>query len=178
VLPSIAVLYMIYRYNWDQRIVGLTMAGVGIASMIVQGLVVGPVTKQIGERAAVLLGLAFGVLGFSVFALAQSGAEFWAGIPLMALWGLESPACLALMSRHIGASEQGQLQGANASVTSIANLFGPSLFAQTFAFAVGPGRDWGLPGAPFLVATLLLIFAGAVAWRVTRWSPAAVNPAA
>jgi MFS transporter, DHA1 family, tetracycline resistance protein len=50
VLPSIAVLYMIYRYGWDQRIVGLTMAGVGVASMIVQGTVVGPVTNRIAPR--------------------------------------------------------------------------------------------------------------------------------
>ena len=57
-----------------------------------QGAVVGPVTKRIGERAALMLGLVFGVVGFLVFALARTGVEFWLGIPLMALWGLEGPA--------------------------------------------------------------------------------------
>ena len=128
VLPSIAVLYMLYRYGFDERIVGLTLAGVGVASIIVQGAVVGPVTKQVGERAALMIGLAFGVAGFLAFALGRTGGEFWIGIPLLALWGLESPAAMALMSRHVGASEQGMLQGANASVTGIANLFGPGLF--------------------------------------------------
>jgi len=168
VLPSVGVLYMFYRYGWNQSVVGLTLAGVGIASIIVQGAVVGPVTKRIGERAALLLGVAFGVAGFCVMALAQSGIVFWFGIPLLALWGLESPACMALMSRFVSASEQGRLQGANASVTGIANLLGPGLFTQTFAFAIGAGRDLNLPGAPFLIATLLLAVAGILAFRVTR----------
>jgi DHA1 family tetracycline resistance protein-like MFS transporter len=168
VLPSIAVLYMLYRYGWDQRTIGLTMAAVGVASIIVQGSVVGAVTRRIGEPAALILGLAFGVLGFIVFTFAQSGMAFWLGIPLLALWGLESAACLSLMSRLVGETEQGRLQGANSSVTGIANLIGPGLFTQVFAFAIGPGQDWHLPGAPFLIATLLLTSAGLLAWRVMR----------
>jgi DHA1 family tetracycline resistance protein-like MFS transporter len=131
VLPSIAVLYMLYRYGFDERIVGLTLAAVGIGSIIVNGAIVGPVTKQVGERTALMIGLAFGVAGFLAFALARTGPEFWIGIPLLALWGLESPAAMALMSRRVSASEQGRLQGANASVTGMANLFGPVSSARS-----------------------------------------------
>ena len=168
VLPSIGVLYMLYRYGWDETTVGLTLAAVGMASIIVQGGVVGPVTKWIGERAALLVGLVFGVVGFLFFALARNGVEFWIGIPLMALWGLEGPACLALMSRFVGADEQGQLQGANSSISGIANLFGPGLFTQVFAVAIGTAASWHLPGAPFLIAALLLAVAAVVAWNVTQ----------
>jgi MFS transporter, DHA1 family, tetracycline resistance protein len=147
VLPSVSVLYLMYRYGWDQRLVGLALAAVGIASIVVQGSVVGPVTKTIGERAALMVGLAFGVAGFLAFGLARTGAEFCIGIPLLALWGLESPASMALMSRLVGASEQGRLQGANASVTGIANLFGPALFTQTHlrrAPCKGAISQWGI----------------------------------
>ena len=140
VLPSVSVLYLMYRYGWDERLVGLALAVVGIGSIVVQGAVVGPVTKAIGERAALLLGLAFGVAGFLVFAVARTGLEFCIGIPLLALWGLEGPASMALMSRLVGASEQGQLQGANASVTGIANLFGPGLVHGSFR-----SRYWRRP---------------------------------
>jgi DHA1 family tetracycline resistance protein-like MFS transporter len=168
VLPSIGVLYMMYRYGWNESLVGLTLAAVGVASIVVQGLVVGPVTRWVGERAALMLGLVFGVGGFLIFALAPTGLIFWLAIPVMALWGLEGPACMALMSRLVGASEQGQLQGANASVTGIANLFGPGLFTLTFAFAIGGGREFNLPGAPFLIASFLLVAAAAAAWLATR----------
>ena len=167
-LPSISVLYMSYRYGYDERAVGLTLAGVGVAAIIVQSLVIGPVTKWIGERGTLFVGLAFGTLGFFVFAIAQTGAQFWLGIPLMALWGLANPASLALMSRRVGASQQGLLQGANSSIMGVANLIGPSIFTLTFAFAIGASGDWHLPGAPFLIATLFLVCAAFTAWRTTR----------
>jgi MFS transporter, DHA1 family, tetracycline resistance protein len=168
VLPSISVLYMMYRYDWNESVVGLTLAGVGVGSIVVQGLVVGPVTRRIGERATLMCGLLFGVAGFLICAFAPNGLIFWLAIPVMALWGLEGPACMALMSRLVGASEQGRLQGANASVTGISNLFGPSLYTLTFAFAIGGGRALHLPGAPFLIAALLLAAAAVTAWLTTR----------
>jgi MFS transporter, DHA1 family, tetracycline resistance protein len=168
VLPTIAVLYMLYRYGFDERIVGLTLAAVGVASIVVQAGVVGPVTKRVGERAALMIGLAFGVVGFLAFGLARTGGEFWIGIPLMALWGLEGPACMALMSRHVGASEQGRLQGANASVTGIAHLLGPGLFSQVFAVAIAGGREGALAGAPFILSSVLIAAAGLLALHVTR----------
>jgi DHA1 family tetracycline resistance protein-like MFS transporter len=72
------------------------------------------------------------------------------------------------MSRHVGADEQGQLQGANASIQGIANMLGPGLFSLTFAYAIRPELGVQLPGAPFLLAALLLLIAAVIAWRVTR----------
>ena len=166
-LPNIGVLYMMYRYGWDERAVGFTMAGVGVCAMIVQGALIGPAVARFGERAALIAGLAFGVAGFAAFGLAATGLGFLAGIPLLALWGFASPAALGLMSRRVGPSEQGRLQGANASIVGIANLLGPGLFAQTLAFTIA-SRDWHWPGAAFLLAALLLALAIVVAWRTTR----------
>ena len=60
VLPSTFVLYATYRYGWDARTVGLTLAMVGICAMAVQGAGIGPIVKRFGERRALLLGLGFG----------------------------------------------------------------------------------------------------------------------
>lgn len=167
-LPSVGVLYMSYRYGWDERVIGLTMASFSIAGIVVQTAVVAPLTRRIGERAALVLGLAFGGLGFVVLAMAWTGPAFWLGIPFVALWGLANPALLALMSRSVSGSEQGLLQGANSSLIGIAGLFGPVLLTQIFAFAIGAGAAWQLPGAPFLMAAVLLALAGITAWSVTR----------
>ena len=138
------------------------------SAVVVQGGVIGPAVKQFGEHRALIVGLGFGVAGFAVFGLAPTGPVFWLGIPLMALWGLANPASQGLMSRRIGPHQQGQLQGANASLMGVANLIGPGLFTLTFAFAIGTARDWGLPGAPYLVAAALLGLAIMVALRVTK----------
>jgi DHA1 family tetracycline resistance protein-like MFS transporter len=166
-LPSVTVLYMGYRYGWDERMVGLVMAGVGICAMVVQGTLIGPVVKRFGERRALIAGLLFGAAGFAIYGVAANGAMFLVGIPVMALWGFANPSALGLMSRRVGPHEQGQVQGANASIGGIANMLGPGLFTQVFAAAIGPGRGWQLPGAPFGLAALMLLAAMVIAWRVT-----------
>ena len=86
----------------------------------------------------------------------------------MALWGLASPALMGIMTRHVSGSEQGQLQGANASMMAVANLIGPTLFGFIFASSITPGAALHLPGAPFLLASALLGAGAALAWQVTR----------
>jgi MFS transporter, DHA1 family, tetracycline resistance protein len=166
-LPSISVLYMQYRYGWDERTVGFTMAGVGLCAMIVQGGLIGRTVQRFGERTTLIMGLCFGVAGFATFGLAPTGLIFWCGIPLLALWGFASPFSLGLMSRRVSASEQGQLQGANSSLMGVANMLGPGLFTQVFAIFIGAGTAWHLPGAAFLLAAGLLLIATAVALRAT-----------
>jgi DHA1 family tetracycline resistance protein-like MFS transporter len=92
---------------------------------------------------------------------------FWSGIPLLSLWGFASPSALGLMSRQVSGSEQGRLQGANASLMGVANMLGPGLFTQVFALFIGAGSAWHLPGAGFLLAAVLLLVAAAVALRAT-----------
>ncbi len=166
-LPSISVLYMQYRYGFDERTVGLTLAGVGLCSMIVQGGLIGRTVRRFGERTTLIMGLGFGVAGFALFGLAPTGLVFWSGIPLMALWGFADPSALGLMSRRVSASEQGRLQGANSSLSGVANMLGPGLFTQVFAVFIGAGAPWQLPGAPYLLAAGLLLIAAVVALPTT-----------
>jgi DHA1 family tetracycline resistance protein-like MFS transporter len=177
-LPSISVLYMMHRYGWDERAVGFTLATVGVCAMVVQGALIGRVVARFGERTALLAGLAFGTAGFATFGIAATGVGFLVGIPLLALWGLASPASLGLMSRRVDGTEQGRLQGANASVMGIANLLGPGLFAQTLALSiVGPdgAQPWYLPGTAFLLAALMLLAALALAGWATRSAAAGAS---
>jgi DHA1 family tetracycline resistance protein-like MFS transporter len=171
-LPNISVLYMMYRYGWDERAVGFTMAAIGVCSMVVQGALIGPAIARFGERGALLAGLAFGAAGFAAFGVATTGPAFLAGIPFLALWGFASPAALGLMSRRVSASEQGRLQGANASVMGIASLIGPGLFTQTLAVSIANRH---FPGAAFLLAASMLLLAIVLAMCAT--SNGAAKPA-
>jgi MFS transporter, DHA1 family, tetracycline resistance protein len=167
VLPSTSVLYMGYRYGWGTAAVGFMMAGVGVAAMIVQGGLIRPITARFGERATLLAGSLSGAAGFFTYGVAPEGWIFCLGIPIMAFWGLSGPAIQALMSRRVRLSEQGQLQGAIASINGVAGLLGPTLFTEVFAYFIGPDVVGHLPGAPFLLASLLLVSAAAIAWRTT-----------
>jgi DHA1 family tetracycline resistance protein-like MFS transporter len=168
VLPSTAVLYMAYRYHWGALYVGYMLMGVGLCAVIVQGGLVKPAVRILGERRALSMGLLFGAAGFAIYGLAPSGAWFLLGVPVMALWGIANPSAQGIMTRLVLPTEQGQLQGALSSIMGIASCFGPGLFTQTFADAIGRHVEWGIPGAPFLLAACLLVVASFIAWRTTR----------
>lgn len=168
VLQNVFVLYGDYRYGWTTRTVGLTLAVVGIASVIVQGGLVRPLVARLGERSALLVGLAFGAAGLVVFGMASTSSAFWLGIPVFALIGLFSPSTQGLMTRRVQPWEQGQLQGANSSIQGITGMIGPGLFTYVFARAIDAHGAAHVPGAPFLLAALLIVAAIALAWRVTE----------
>ncbi len=168
VLPSTTVLYMNFRFGWQSRAVGMVLAGVGISSLLVQGFLVKPAVRLLKERRAMAVGLIFGTAGFAVYGLAPTGTIFCIGIPVMALWAMATPSLQALMTRLVDATEQGRLQGALASLTGLASLIGPTMFTQIFAAFIGTHADLRLPGAPFLLAALLLFTAMLLAWRTTR----------
>ena len=163
VLPAVAVLYMGYRYGWGELAVGLVLAGVGVCAMIVQGGLVRKVVPRIGERRALALGLTFGAIGFFIYGAAPTGILFLVGVPVMSLWGFAMPSAQAIMTRHVSVSEQGQLQGANASMQSIAGILAPALFSQVFAATLETA-----PGSAFILAGAMLLAALAIGWRVTR----------
>ena len=170
VYPSTFVLYASYRYNWDTKTIGLTLAAVGVLSMIVQGGLVRPAIKFMGEKACLIVGLVAGVIGFAGYGLAPTGFLFWCFMPLAALWGLASPPLQSMMSQRVEGTEQGKLQGANTSVNGIAQLIGPSIFTLAFSNAVAAGT---MPGVPFLIASALVTGAFFVGlWTVRLTQPA------
>jgi DHA1 family tetracycline resistance protein-like MFS transporter len=167
-LPSTVVLYVTYRYGWSTSSVGWTLGIVGVALIIVQVGIVGRFVKRFGNRVAMVTGLLFGAVGLLIAGTAPSGGILWLGIPVIALWGLSGAACQTIMTHHVTAAEQGQLQGANASLTGISELVGPTIFTLTFAYFVGPERPKAESGAPFLLGTVILVAAALWGWWATR----------
>jgi MFS transporter, DHA1 family, tetracycline resistance protein len=177
VLPTMYVLYTTYRYGWDAKAVGLTLAAVGALSIVVQGGLVKQAINKLGERGTLLAGLFFGIAGFSGFALAPTAFWMWAALPVFALWGLLGPSLQSLMSKRVAPYEQGKLQGANGSIGSVAGLIAPALFTRSFSHFIEPGRAWALPGAPFFLAAVLLVLALLLTAQVLRRQPAIAEPA-
>ncbi|HEX5070151.1 MAG TPA: TCR/Tet family MFS transporter [Vicinamibacterales bacterium] len=166
-LASVFVLYTGYRYGWTTADVGWALTAVGVAFAIVQGGLVGPLVSHFGERRTLVAGLIFGAIGFSFYGLAPTGWWFAAGIPIMSMWGLYGPSAQGLMTRRVGPTEQGRLQGALSSVAGITGIVGPGLFSMTFATVIGPMRTLNAPGAPFVLASALLLTGAIIGYRLT-----------
>jgi DHA1 family tetracycline resistance protein-like MFS transporter len=170
-LPSVFVLYTDFRYGWSETKVGAVLGLVGISTTIVSAMIVGPVVKKLGERAALITGLCFGITAFIIFGASSSGTYFIVGVPVLALWGFISPSLQSMMSQKVPASEQGQLQGALSSLRGVGGMIGPLLFTQIFAVAIGKGATVQIPGAPYFFAAFLLMLSLLWAWRVTNRIP-------
>jgi DHA1 family tetracycline resistance protein-like MFS transporter len=166
-LPTTFVLYAMYRYGWDERMIGLALATVGVCSAVVGAFMVEPTVARFGERQVMLAGLWFGVAGFAIYGLAPNGFIFWLAVPVSGLWGLSGPPMQGIMTRRVSANEQGQLQGALSSLRGIAFMIGPMLFTGVFAAFIEPHRSRQLPGAPYLLAAMMLAAAVMVAARTT-----------
>jgi DHA1 family tetracycline resistance protein-like MFS transporter len=96
------------------------------------------------------------------------------GMPIGCLSGLIIPGLQGLMTRRVGPAEQGQLQGANQSLTGIAAMVGPLIFGLSFAQAVRHPA-WGVPGLPMLLASAIM--AGCLALAIWAGRAAVRNPA-
>jgi DHA1 family tetracycline resistance protein-like MFS transporter len=113
-------------------------------------------------------GLLAGTAGFMLYAFAPTGLWFVAAIPVVGLWGLVGPASQGIMTRAVGGSAQGELQGAMGSLAGIATVIGPTLFATVFAWSIRDGASWHFPGSAYALAGLLLVVAAIIAERATR----------
>lgn len=169
--PTVFNWFVTYRYGWNELMISYALAAVGIANVIVQGVLTGRVVKRIGEHNAITLGLSCGIAGFVIYALAPTGTWIWLAIPVAAMWGFYAPAAQSLMSQRVDPSEQGRLQGALGSMNGIAFIIAPLLYPQVFAAALDARAtvgDWPVLGAPFFVAAFLLCLALALVRRATR----------
>lgn len=165
---GVYVFFTIARFGWSPQTNGLSLALVGIVSVLVSMVLVKRSVARFGERSTLLLGLFFAALGFLLWAFSPSAGGFWLGIVFVSLWGLMSPASQALMSRRVSPQEQGQLQGAINCLRSIATMIGPFLFASIFSYFVTPNHQFQFPGAPWVLAAALLLISLALAIPVTR----------
>ena len=190
VFSAVFVLYAGLRYGWGPWEVGMLLAMVGVLDMIVQGVLVGPVSKKLGDRMTMIFGLCGGTVGIALMGWAPTGVAFIIAMLPNALWGLAMPTLQSLMTRRVGESEQGQLQGANMSVASIAGVASPLFFGWVYSVSVGAGfaptAAWlqGLgidsrlalrvvdaistPGLAFYLAAVVLALAALIGWITAR----------
>ncbi len=167
-LPAVWVLYTSYRYHWTISQTGISLAIVGLMAAIVQGGLTRVIVKRIGEQRAALLGLGIATLSYIGYGLATQGWMIYAILVFGSLGGITGPAVQGLISRGVGADEQGGVQGSLTSLTSIAGILGPPIAARLFGHFIDPNNGLYLPGAPFFFSALLVAAALVLAVRSFR----------
>lgn len=176
-LETTWVLYTSYRFGWGEGANGLTLGLVGVMAVIVQGFLIRPTIRLLGERRTVLVGLAISSLTFLFYGLSSQGWMMLATIVFGSLGGVAGPAIQGLVAGSVPPDAQGKVQGALTSLISLSSIVAPVLFTTgLFSYFTSPAAPVELPGAPFLLGALLFAVGLGVVVRLFRRVPPAELP--
>ncbi len=159
VYPSNWNFYTIEKFTWSPFEVGLSMALVGILMALVQGLLIRKVIPLWGAPRAAFIGFSCAAVAYLGIAFAPNSLAVYVWCFVSAMAGLAGPAVTSIMSNQVPQNEQGELQGINASVSSIGAIIGPLLMTQSFAWFTAPDTPIYFPGVAFLCAAVLTLVA-------------------
>ena len=175
VFPSTWSYYTMFRFGWSEAAVGGSLAFVGLIMAISQGGLTRVLIPRLRERRSVLLGMVVGAASYTGFAFATSGWMMYAWMTGWLLAGLVYPSLNAIVSQQVPANAQGELQGAVASLYSLASVAGPPLMTHLFGRFSAPSSSIQWPGAAFLCSALLVLVSGALFITAIRRAPAAAR---
>ncbi len=155
------------HFNMTPRGIGLTFGYIGLVMVLVQGGLVGPVTKRFGELRIVAAAPFITALGFLLISgvLRLPGTTVGlvylvlASVPTALGNGFTGPCLNSLLSREAAQGAQGRTLGLGQGVASLARATSPVLGGLLF--------DWR-PEGPYWVGALLLVICGLYARTLRR----------
>lgn len=166
--PSIWTWYAYLKFHWTPKDVGYSLMFLGLVMALIYTFGIRIAMRYLGERGCAYLGLICGTMGFAGYAFATEGWMMYAWMAVWSLMAVAMPALNAILSKDVGPAEQGELQGALASIGGLTSVIAPPLLTHIFAMFTRPGAPVYFPGAAFLAAALSLLLAALVLASMTR----------
>ncbi len=171
-LENVWVLHSGYRYGWDKFTNGMTLGLVGLMAVIVQGGVVGPAVRRFGPRRVAVFATCISSIAFLGYSLASEGWMVPIVIVFGSLGGLLGPAVQSLVASKVPSRDQGKIQGAITSLTSLTSVAAPLIFTtMLFGYFTSEAAPVHFPGAPFMLGSLLQVCAVVILVRVLARFP-------
>ena len=156
----------IERFQWSTGMIGLSLGMVGLLVGLVQGVLIRWGNPILGNVKSIYIGFALYALGLFLFSIATEGWMMFVFLIPYCLGGIASPALQSIITGHVPANEQGELQGTLTSLISATSIISPIIMTGLFSYFTKKSAPVYFPGAPFLLGGLLMIAAGLVAYRV------------
>jgi DHA1 family tetracycline resistance protein-like MFS transporter len=163
-MPSTWTFFCIERFKWDEQMIGYSLAVVGVAIAIVQGGLIGVVTKKLGAKKCIFLGLAFHTIGFFLFSMASQPWMMFAIVGVYAFGGISLPNIQGILSSQVPSNEQGELQGGITSLISVTAVIGPLLMTGSFTYFTKDPQTLYFPGIPFFIGGILTFICFGIAY--------------
>ncbi|AUQ98744.1 MFS transporter [Phaeobacter inhibens] len=143
-------------FGWDGFTIGVTLSAYGVLIAVVQAGILPQMTKRLGDYKTLIIAMVAAVIAMIGFGLASAIWVVVVFLPIAALSDMAPPLITAFAANRVGEDQQGVVQGVIASLSSVAAVVAPLVLTGVFERFVGEA-EWYLPGAPFLVAAVLVL---------------------
>ncbi len=160
--------FTMYRFNWDEKMVGLSLGAIGLLVAFVQGGLIRWVNPKIGNEKSIYIGLGLYTFGMFLFATATQSWMMFAFLVPYCLGGIAGPALQSIITSKVPVTEQGEIQGTLTSLMSASAIVGPPMMTNTFYFFTHKEAPFQFPGAPFLLGGILMLISCIIAYRALR----------
>ena len=165
-VQSVWSFFGIARFQWSEKIIGISLGMVGLLVGLVQGVLIRYINPKLGNTKSIYIGFGMYALGLVLFACATQGWMMFIFLIPYCLGGISGPALQSIITGHVPANEQGELQGALTSLISATSIISPVLMTSLFAYFTSKHTTIYFPGAPFVLGAVLMAAAGLVAYNV------------
>ena len=152
----------------------VSLSAVGVAMIFVQAYLIRLVLPVWGPLKTAVVGLIATLVSFIGYAFVPYGWMMYAVIAVGSLQGFVGPSLQSIMSAHIPANAQGELQGAVGSMSGLVAILSPPFMTQLFSYFSSEQAPVHFPGAPFLAAAILTVLALALLLRTVGGEKAIV----
>ena len=159
--------FTMYRFQWSEKLVGISLAVVGLLVGLVQAGLTRVVNPKLGNEKSIYLGLLLYTLGLVLFAFATQSWMMFAFLVPYCLGGIAGPSLQSVLAGHVPRNEQGELQGALTGLMSLTTILGPPLMSNLFTYFTTKAPVH-FPGASFLLGAIFMLASTLVTWITLR----------
>lgn len=149
--------FTMYLFNWDVKMVGISLGIIGLLVGLVQGLLIRWINPKIGNERSIYYGLLLYAIGMLLFAFATESWMMFVFLVPYCLGGICGPALQSVITQNIPSNQQGELQGALTSLISATSIVGPPLMTNLFYYFTHKSAPFQFPGAPFFLGFILML---------------------
>lgn len=160
--------YTIYKFNWDEKMIGISLGAIGLLVGLVQGVLIRWVNPKLGNEKSIYVGMALYTLGMILFALATESWMLFLFLIPYCLGGIAGPAMQAVISGQVPANEQGEIQGTLSSLMSASAIVGPPMMSTVFYYFTHKEAPFQFAGAPFVLGAFFMLVSTVIAYYSLR----------
>jgi DHA1 family tetracycline resistance protein-like MFS transporter len=148
-------LWALQQFGWGPSSVGYLFAYVGILGAVIQGGLIGRLTRRFGEERLLLAGSVCLLLGLLGIPLSSRIPYLFVATGILSIgFAMVQPSINSLISRRAAAHEQGEVLGVSQSAGSLARVLGPLVAGFLFAMF---GRDAPYFGGAAVIACVVIL---------------------